>query len=84
MFKLRCSPRIYSQISNYRNKGSHLYGITNDHSDDDIEWKRKEDTQNKSTTRGDVQDAGKFIKVIDAIGETLIVEPLDISSNSEE
>jgi membrane protein implicated in regulation of membrane protease activity len=27
---------------------------------------------------------GKFIKVIDAIGETLIVEPLDISSNSEE
>jgi len=27
---------------------------------------------------------GKFIKVIDAIGETLIVEPLDISSHSEE
>ena len=63
VFKLRCPPRIYSQISNRRNKGSHLYGITNDHSDDDIEWKRKEDSQNKNTTRGDEQDAGKFIKV---------------------
>ena len=63
VFKLRCPPRIYSQISNRRNKGSHLYGITNDHSDDDIEWKRKEDSQNKNATRGDVQDAGKFIKV---------------------
>ena len=63
VFKLRCSPRIYSQISNSHNKGSHLYGITNDHSDDDIEWKRKEDSQNKNATRGDEQDAGKFIKV---------------------
>ena len=27
---------------------------------------------------------GKFIKVVDAIGETLIIEPLDISSHSEE
>lgn len=27
---------------------------------------------------------GKFIKVIDAIGETLIIEPLDITANSEE
>ena len=27
---------------------------------------------------------GKFIKVVDAIGETLIIEPLDISTHSEE
>ena len=63
VFKLRCPPRMYNQISNRRNKGGRLHGITNDHSDDDKEWKRKEDSQNKNATRGDTQDAGKFMKV---------------------
>jgi DNA polymerase III delta prime subunit len=63
IFKLRCLPRIFHQISSRRNQGGRLHGITNDHSDDDKEWKRKEDSQNKKATRGDTQDAGKFIKV---------------------
>jgi hypothetical protein len=63
IFKLRCPSRIFNQISNRRNQGGRLHGITNDHSDDDMEWKRKEDSQNKKATRGDTQDAGKFMKV---------------------
>lgn len=63
VFKLRCPPRIFHQISSRRNQRGRLHGITNDHSDDDKEWKRKKDSQNKKATRGDTQDAGKFIKV---------------------
>ena len=63
VFKLRCPPRIFRQIDNHRNQRGRLHGITNDHSDDDKEWKRKEDSKNKNATRGDTQEAGKFLKV---------------------
>jgi len=63
VFKLRCPPRVFHQIDNRRNQRGRLHGITNDHSDDDKEWKRKEDSQNKNATRGDTQDAGRFEKV---------------------
>lgn len=63
VFKLRCLPRIFRKIDNRRNQRGRLHGITNDHSDDDKEWKRKEDSQNKNATRGDTQDAGRFVKV---------------------
>ncbi|MDC0528531.1 AAA domain-containing protein, partial [Candidatus Poseidoniaceae archaeon] len=63
VFKLRCPPRVFHQIDNRRNQRGRLHGITNDHSDDDKEWKRKEDSQNKNATRGDTQDAGRFVKV---------------------
>ena len=63
VFKLRCPPRIFRQIDNRRNQRGRLHGITNDHSDDDKQWKRKEDSQNKNATRGDTQDAGRFVKI---------------------
>lgn len=63
VFKLRCTKKTFNQINNRRNKGSRLYSITNDHSEDEHEWKRKEDSQNHSATRSDTQDAGKYMKV---------------------
>lgn len=63
VFKLRCTKKTFNQINNRRNKGGRLYSITNDHSEDAHEWKRKEDSQNHNATRGDTQDAGKYMKV---------------------
>ena len=63
VFKLRCPKKTYHQINNRRNRGGRLYSITNDHSEDEHEWKRKEDSQNHNATRGDTQDAGKYLKV---------------------
>jgi DNA polymerase III delta prime subunit len=63
VFKLRCTKKTFEQIDNGRNKGGRLHSITNDHSEDEHEWKRKEDSQNRSATRGDTQDAGKYTKL---------------------
>ncbi len=63
VLKLRSSKDTYQQINNRRNQGGRLYSITNDHSEDENEWKRKEDSQNRNATRGDTQDAGKYLKI---------------------
>jgi DNA polymerase III delta prime subunit len=63
VFKLRCTKKTYQQINSRRNRGGRLYSITNDHSDDEEEWKRKEDSQNHNATRGDTQEAGKYLKI---------------------
>ena len=64
VLKLRCTKKTFNQINNHRrNRGGRLYSITNDHSESESEWKRKEDSQNHNATRGDTQDAGKYLKV---------------------
>lgn len=63
VLKLRCTNKTYNQISSRRNRGGRLYSITSDHSESESEWKRKEDSQNHNATRGDTQDAGKYLKV---------------------
>ena len=63
VLKLRCTKKTYNQISSRRNRGGRLYSITSDHSESESEWKRKEDSQNHNATRGDTQDAGKYLKV---------------------
>jgi len=63
VLKLRCAKKTYSQIDRRRNRGGRLYSITSDHSESENEWKRKEDSQNQKATRGDTQDAGKYLKV---------------------
>ena len=63
VLKLRCPKKTYHQINNRKNRGGRLYSITSDHSESENEWKRKEDSQNQKVTRGDTQDAGKYLKV---------------------
>ena len=63
VLKLRCTNKTYNQINSRRNRGGRLYSITSDHSESESEWKRKEDSQNHNATRGDTQDAGKYLKV---------------------
>ena len=63
VLKLRCKMKTYNKINSRRNRGGRLYGITSDHSESESEWKRKEDSQNQTTTRDDTQDAGKYLKV---------------------
>ena len=63
VLKLRCPKKTYHQINNRRNQGGRLYSITNDHSEDENEWKRKEESQNRNATRGDTQEAGKYLKI---------------------
>ena len=63
VLKLRCTKKTYNQINSRRNRGGRLYSITSDHSESESEWKRKEDSQNHNATRGDTQDAGKYLKV---------------------
>ena len=63
VIKLRCTKKTFNQINNRRNRGGRLYSITSDHSESEGEWKRKEDSQNHNATRGDTQDAGKYLKV---------------------
>ena len=63
VLKLRCPKKTYQQITSRRNQGGRLYSITNDHSEDENEWKRKEDSQNHNATRGDTQEAGKYLKI---------------------
>ena len=64
VLKLRCPKKTYQQITSRRNQGGRLYSITNDHSEDENEWKRKEDSQNHNATRGDTQEAGKWYSKI--------------------
>ena len=63
VLKLRCNKQTFHRIKGHRNRGGRLHSITSDHSERENEWKRKEDSQNRNATRGDTQDAGRYLKV---------------------
>lgn len=64
IFKLKCKQHTFEQIKSRRNTNGRLHGISNEHSDDHEVWKRKEDSQNKSSTKRDSKEAGRYLGVI--------------------
>jgi DNA polymerase III delta prime subunit len=64
VFKLKCKQHAFNQINSRRNTNGRLHGISNEHSDDHEVWKRKEDSQNKNSTKRDSKEAGRYLKVI--------------------